>query len=372
MKAAVIRNRSILIGLFVLFLGVMGQKCMSGMAKPQSPKSSFRMVNVLTKTAVVTNHTVLVELSGRLVAKNRIDLFSEVSGVLNSRNFRAGNRYQSGQVIASIDKTELMANIQAQKSQLLNSISQILPDLSIDYPSELEKWKAYHAEVRFDKTTPTLPEVTNAKLKVFLSSKNVYTTYFGLKSSEERLQKYSINAPFSGVLSATEITSGALVRAGQKLGTFIQPNVFELEASVALDDLKYLTLGVEVELAGDGDEKYRGKILRINPAIDPGTQTVTVYIEVNNTTLKEGQYLTASVRGSVLQDVVEVPRNQLIEESFVYTVVNDTVLEKTPIEVVYNGKTNAYVTGLDGNKILVNQVLSNAYEGMIVKAITSK
>ena len=84
---------------------------------------------------------IMIRANGTLVAKNRIELFSEVQGVLQptSKEFRPGNSYRKGEVILKIRSDEHYAQLQAQKSNLYNSITSIMPDIRLDYPEEYAK-----------------------------------------------------------------------------------------------------------------------------------------------------------------------------------------------------------------------------------------
>ena len=358
----------LLIGITVLIFYKISQK-----DEKVENKSSFRKLNVYTATVHNTDKKLLIDLSGKLVAKNRIDIFSEVSGVLRSSSFREGQRFSKGQVLAQIDDSELRANVKSQKSLLLNSVAQILPDLAIDFPNEVEKWKAFHAAIDFDKNVPLLPEIKDDKLKMFISSRNVYSTYFGIKSLELRLGKHTITAPFSGVLSTSDIDPGTLVRAGQRLGSFIQPNQFELEASISLDDLRYIQVGGSVVLKStELGKQWTGNVLRINEQLDPATQSVKVFIGVNDSELKEGQYVTAVIQGSVLSKVVEIPRSLLLENNELYFVENDSILSRKKVTVVYKGTEWMYVKDLEEGTKYLNQAVSSAHDGMIVSVLNKE
>ena len=330
-------------------------------------------MNVMAAIAKNQDRNLLIDLSGKLVAKNRIDVFSEVNGVLRSSQFREGNRFSKGQILAQIDDSELKANVKSQKSVLLNGVAQILPDLAIDFPLEVSKWKEFHKDIEFDKPLPLMPDIHNEKLKMFVSSKNVFSTYFSIKAQEIKLDKHTITAPFSGVLSTTDIDPGTVVRAGQRMGVFIQPNQYELEASISLDDLKFITVGSNVQLSSNElNKSWSGKVLRINEQLDPSTQSVKVYIGVTDSELKEGQYLTAQINGSMLTNVVEVARKLLLEDDELYFIKDDSVLTRRKVEVVYKGTEWIYVKGVsDGEKIL-NQGLSSLHDGMIVTLTNNK
>ena len=110
----------------------------------------------------VKNGTTAVKVleSGRLMAKHRIELFSEVQGVMQSSNkeFKTGAQYRKGETIVSIRNDDFYANLQSQKSNLQNLITSILPDLRLDYPDAYQKWDDYLRNFDMDKPVAKLPE----------------------------------------------------------------------------------------------------------------------------------------------------------------------------------------------------------------------
>lgn len=363
-------RRSIIIGIVLIAVSMLIFIKTSSKDEKVENKTSFRKLNVYTATVENTDKKLLIDLSGKLVAKNRIDIYSEVSGLLRSPNFREGQGFSKGQVLAQIDDSELLASVKSQKSVLLNNVAQILPDLAIDFPNEVEKWKAFHAAIDFDKSLPPLPEMADEKLKMFISNRSLLTTYFNIKSSELRLAKHTIIAPFNGVLSATNIDPGTLVRIGQQLGSFIQPNQYELEASISLDDLRFINVGGTVVLQSkELGKKWNGKVLRINEQLDPSTQSVKVYIGVSDPELKEGQYLTAVIQGTTLSQVAEIPRSLLLDNDEIFFIENDSILTRKQVDVVYKGTEWMYVKGLENGVTFLNQAVSSAHDGMIVSIL---
>ena len=80
---------------------------------------------------------------------------------------------------------------------------------------------------------------------------------------ELTLAKYNITAPFDGVLVEALVTPGSLIRPGQKLGEFIQPTVFEIEAPVSASMIGFLKIGQKVTVTSTNNDskKWIGEIV---------------------------------------------------------------------------------------------------------------
>jgi membrane fusion protein (multidrug efflux system) len=320
------------------------------------------------RTIVNSDITSQIDLTGRLMAPDRIEIFSEVGGTLkaSSSRFKEGNYFAKGSPLVSIDATEQQLNLLAQKSSLMNQITLMLPDLKVDYPESFTNWEQYLAQLDPEQGLKPLPEPVNQKERYYVSAKNLYNLYYTIKSQEERLKKYTIYAPFSGRVSESNITAGTLVRVGQKLGEFFNPNNYELEAAVNLDDLDFVRIGNKVQLSADGFEQtWEGSVRRISDIVDPNTQTAKVFISVRGKELREGMYLSATIQGRPLEQVVEIPRKLLQSGEQVY-IVEDSSLKLHPIELAQLKPQSVVVKGIPDNTILLDEVVIGAYEGMQV------
>jgi len=360
---------SIGIGILIIALAFFAYWTMINSNKKKNRKAPKIVKTVFVQE--VKNHEVPVVISanGNLVAKNKIDLYSEVQGVLKPvpKDFKPGNTYKKGEVILKINSEEYYANLQAQKSNLFNTITSIMPDIRLDYPNEYQKWQKYLESFDFNKTTPPLPETHSEKEKFFISGRKIYTTYYNVKNMEVRLSKYTIRAPFTGILTETMVTQGSLVRPGQKLGEFIDPSVYEMEIAVNANYKDLLQIGKQVKLHNlDNTKTWTGKVIRVNGKVDQASQTIKVYIQVKDRDLKEGMYLEADLVAKSEKDAFEIPRKVLVNNNSVY-VVNDTVLKLTRIKPVYFKDQTVIIKGLpDGSKTLT-QMVPGAYDGMTVK-----
>ncbi|CAH1001030.1 hypothetical protein LEM8419_02006 [Neolewinella maritima] len=360
-----------LLGLGIIALGYVGMSYLASL-KEEAPKKEVvkRVKSVETRRVSNADLATTLDVQGRLVAYNKIELYSEVGGAVEEtgRPLKEGTYFGKGSVILRIDDDEARLNLQAQKATLLNSIAQIMPDLKIDYPESFAAWESYLADFDVDKPLPELPEAVNQREKLFVAGRNLYSQYYTIKSAEERLSKYVLYAPFSGVLTSVSINEGAVVRPGQVLGELMATGYYELVATVPLSDLDYLTTGSKVTLySEDISGEWSGTIRRISNQIDAGSQTVEVYVGVSGKDLREGMYMRGAAAARVLDDVVEIDRSLLIDGREVYVVRDDTLLSLQPVMVRKSDRSTVLVSGLPDGTELVTGTVAGAFEGMRVK-----
>jgi len=342
----------------------------------KKPKPTFSKIvkTVFVLEAENKEIPVIITTSGNLSAKHKIELFSEVQGVLKSsaKDFKAGTEYEKGETLIRISSDEFYANLQSQKSNFYNSVIAIMPDIRLDFPNEYQKWQNYLNNYDINKTTPELPAFNSDKEKYFISGKGINTSYYNVKNLEVKLGKYGLRAPFTGILTEALVTPGTLVRAGQKLGEFIDPSIYEVEVSVNAEFANLLKEGNSVTLYNHKKTKeYEGKVIRVNGKVDATSQTIKAYIEVSHKELKEGMFLEANLIAKSEKDALEVSRKLLIENNQLF-VVRDSILDLITVNPVYFSADNVILKGIENGTLILSKPIPGAYSGMQVKIFTEK
>jgi len=357
------------LGVVLLIGGFFAMNWIIDSKTQRKPKVEKVIKTVFAKKAQNGTVDILVPANGNLRAKRRVELYAEVQGVFkgNSKLFKPGVSYNKGEPIIRIDASEYAASVQSAKSNLYNDLTSIMPDLRLDYPDFFPKWQTYLSGFDMAKATPALPEMSAEKEKFFISGRGILTSYYNVKNLEQRLAKYRISAPFKGVVTEALVTEGSLVRAGQKLGEFINTDVYELEVSVSKTYSDLLKLGEKVALTSlDNTKSYSGKVARINSSIDQATQTIKAYIEVNDSSLREGMYLEASLDAKKETDAIEVDRTLLLENDQIF-VVRDSILDIIDVKPVYFSDKKVVLKEVPEGITIVTKPVVGAYAGMQVK-----
>lgn len=358
-----------ILGAILVVLGIFGASYL--IENKKKPKSVVQKVikTVYVDTVANGEVPVIINANGTIVAKRRIELFSEVQGVFvsSAKLFKEGQTYRKGEVLMRINDEEFSASVQSQKSILVNLITGVLPDLRLDYPEAFPAWEQYLRQFDMSKVTPELPDPASQQVKNFLIGRGVYASYYNLKNLEQRLAKHIIRAPFDGVLTEASVNEGTLIRGGQKLGEFIDPSIYEVEVAVNKSFAPYLKEGEEVLLHNlEHTDSWTGTVSRVNGKIDQATQTITAFVEVTAEELKEGMYLEADIHARDVQDAFLMERSLLVDQSRVFG-VRDTVLEMMPVQPVFFSEKHVIVKGLKEGALVLSKAVPGAYPGMVIK-----
>ncbi|MFP4845358.1 efflux RND transporter periplasmic adaptor subunit [Winogradskyella sp. PE311] len=358
-----------ILGLILIVGAYFVSQSIANNEKKKRPTPAKVVKTVFIDTVQNSSVQIIIPANGSLVAQRRVELYAEVQGVFKTSGklFKPGQEYRSGENLIRIDASEYYASVQSSKSNLYNSIAAIMPDLRLDFPEVFKKWQSYLNGFDLNKTTPKLPEMTSEKENYFITGRGIVSNYYNVKNLEQRLAKYSIRAPFSGILTEALVTEGSLIRSGQKLGEYIDPSVYEMEVALSKTYASLLRVGESVVLKSlDNTQSYIGKVSRVNGSIDATTQTITAYIEVKDETLKEGMYLEANLNAKQETDAIEVDRSLVIEGDQMF-IVRDSILDLINVNPVYFSDTKVVVKNVPNGTVIVSKPIPGAYAGMLVK-----
>lgn len=317
----------------------------------------------------ITNQQVqrVIKMNGKVDALRKIEIYAEVTGVFvdGAKPFREGRRFAKGEVLLRIEDSVYRNTVLAEKSSLLNELTLLMPDLLIDFPRYAGPWKKYLDNFSIVKPLRPLPPAPNDRLRNYVAARNIYTKFYAVRSMEETLAKYSILAPFDGVVTVSEANPGILVRNGQKLGEFAATTAYELELSAPVREAAFIRKGDRITLSSDDfNGSIEARVARVNDAIDPNTQSVGVYVLLDDSRLKDGMYLSASLSVPV-EDASVIARELLDNKNRVFA-LRDSVVLLLPVDVVSVDGRMAIVRGIPDGTEIVAEPVEGLFSGMVI------
>lgn len=324
----------------------------------------------LIKVIKVKNsiNPVFLAVDGRIKSKNRINIYSEVSGIINynGNNFVEGNSFRQDQLIYSVNSDEFHSSVKQARSELQNLIASVLPDIKIDFNDNFENWQSFFKNFDVNKSVSELPNTKSEKEKYYIIGKGIQSAYYRVRSLEERLNKYFMYAPFDGSIINVKVNEGTMVAPGMLLGSFIIDNSFELTVNIPSKYASDILLNETITLNLNG-ENYSGIVKRINKNIDEISQTVGVHIVFNNNTLKDGMYVKTKIPLRINKEGFSISRSNLINDSFVYVAESNNTVGVRNVNIIYYDEDSVIVSGLENNTNLISSYIPGIYKGMKIK-----
>ena len=225
---------------------------------------------VVQETALATGPII----SGSLTAVREAQVRAETNGPVREIRAEAGQRVTSGAVLAKLDDIALNdAYLSARAAE--RSADVALADARRDLERDTRLHQAGAIAER---------DLERSRTQVATAEAALADARSRLVSAKEQLDRTTVRAPFAGVVSERGISRGDVVQSGALLYTVVDPSSMQLEATVPADQLQSLRVGAPVEftVSGFGRRRFQGRIDRINPAVDPATRQVRIYVTIPN------------------------------------------------------------------------------------------
>ena len=148
--------------------------------------------------------------------------------------------------------------------------------------------------------------------------------------------------------------------------------MYELEVAVSKTYSDLLKVGENVELTNlEKTKTYSGTVARINGRVDQASQTIKAFIDVVDSTLREGMYLEANLDAKEENDAIEIDRNLLLENDKIF-VVRDSILDLIDVKPVYFSTKKVVLKDVPDGTVIMSKPLIGAYTGMAVKIFEEK
>jgi membrane fusion protein, multidrug efflux system len=212
-------------------------------------------------------------ISGTLEPKVDAKLRAEISGPVERTYADEGMRVRRGTLLARIDDNSARDTYLSAKSAVRTAEAALKnAQRNAERASRLAKAGALPER---DLET-ALWNATNAEAALADARAR-------LASAEKQLGHTEVRASINGVVSDRQVAAGDVVQVGSMMFTIVDLRTLRLEATVPVEALGRLRAGSPVEFGVSGfDRQFKGRIERINPAVDPATRQVRIYVTVPN------------------------------------------------------------------------------------------
>lgn len=311
---------------------------------------------------------------GRVVSTEEVEVVSEASGKIESGAvpLKKGQSFAAGDTLLTVYKDETELALKAAKSQFLNRIANLLPDIKIDFPENYDEFFSFFNSINLDEDFPPLPEIKSEKMKIFLASRNVLNDYYSIKKGEKQLKRHTIIAPFQGTFTNVLLQVGAYTNMGGRIGSIIRTDALEVEAPVENAQAKFISIGDAAVLTSAGRHiQWKGTVVRVSDFVDITTQSRSVFVNVplvGQAQLYSGEYLNVELAGGDISNAMEIPRNAVFNYDQTFVIV-DGKLKKQQVEILKTNEETVVIRGLEQGIYVVTQPLINVAENTGVKVL---
>ena len=184
------------------------------------------------------------------------------------------------------------------------------------------------------------------------------------RRSRRRSTRRRTYAPFGGTIGIVRIDLGEYVSPGKVIATLQDLERMKVDFSVPEQEIERLLIGQPVRIGLKEDElSHEGKIVGIDPKIDPASRLVKVQAEVDNVDnqLRPGQFAFIRIELPMEKGIIALPQTAVVESlygTYVYAIRKDEEGSSPLSEDVLAQAEKAAKDGkeADGPKIVARQV----------------
>jgi RND family efflux transporter MFP subunit len=326
--------------------------------------------------------------TGTVQAAQHVRLIPEVSGRVNwvDPRFVRGGRFQRGEVLARIDS----ADYRAQLIQGEGQVARARLGLQLEEAQQATaEWSWAHSDdERPDPGSLALREPYVAAARADLASAEV-----GLEQAQRALDRTRLMAPYDLVVLEETLSEGQVIGPGQPVATLAGTETFRVSTWIPVSHLQFIAIpGVQGEPTGsvvtatqrlgDGREVARvGHVVSMGGQLDSQTRAAEVLVDIadpmddaeGGLPLLVGAFVQMSISGTVLDDVVRVPRRAVVEGNKVWIVDENDKLDSREITVAWREIEHLLVNdGLrDGDRVVTSQIPTPSHGLPVVIATPS-
>lgn len=335
----------------VVAVVVVALKCTGG---EKEEKVSFETAKV-EKTNIQTSITA----TGTIEPVTSVTVGTQVSGIVSHLYVDYNSVVKKGQVIAELDRTNLISELNTAKANLSSAES------TANY--ELSNYNRY--KTLYDKGLVSADEYESAQLSYRKAKEQVKTASESVQKAQTNLGYATITSPIDGVILSKSVEEGQTVAA-----SFNTPELFVIAqdltnmrviADIDEADIGGVKEGQRVSFTVDAfpDDHFEGQVTQVRQQATTESNVVTyeVVISAPNNNLKLKPGLTANVTIFTLEknDVLTAPAKAL------RFMPNEALLQEG--QVIEDVEAPQKVWTLEGNTFKAHAVETGTTNGILTE-----
>lgn len=263
-------------------------------------------VTVSTTTVESVKWEPTIPAIGTVRATNGVDLSVESAGIVKEILFKANDQVKEGDVLVRLEDEIQRADLEAAQTQ-----------------NELDKQSLARAQELGRRGVGSQSALDAANAAFQASSAAVV-------KAQAALNQKLIRAPFSGTIGIPRLEIGEYLSPGSVVATLQNLETMRIDFTIPEQQFSLLQIGQPVRVGlTDEDMPFVGKIIGIDPKIDPSTRLVSVRAEITNPEgkLNPGQFARVRVELPAEENIIAVPQTAVVTSLY-----GDFVYRLKPVE----------------------------------------
>ena len=312
--------------------------------------------------AVVCDMEASTVLSGTLTAKEDVSIIPKAAGTIQNVYVAVGDRVAKGQVLATLDSSDLQAQLD-QAMASYNTAKSAYNEASANLK---------RMQLLYDEGAISLQQLESAKGSVERSG--VDSAAAAVQMVKKQMSNMTITSPISGIVSAVNAQVGEIASQQAAMINVVNMDTVQVKTSVTEANINKISAAqtVPVTVASASDKAFQGRVDSIAPAADPQSMTYPVVINIANAShvLKPGMFAEIKLATEKKAGVIAIPKAAVSGINVVYVVKDNKVTAVTIEKGIENADLVEVLSGIKEGDVVVTKGQNLLYNGAKVRIVT--
>lgn len=369
---------------------------------------SFNPTPVTVKIVQPSLLTASVQYTGSIHPYQEITVYPRIAGQLTNYSVYPGDRVGNGQVLATLDASERLAEV-AEAVARADSMETSLEAAQIELKEQKQEIDRLTAELSYQEkkrvryallvkegaisqdqydvedtqAQTARAALKRARVKLIRLKAQAQSARSELKEAKAKTDTAAImkgytklRSPIAGIVQERMVDPGVVVQPGMgvlKIGDYQR---IRLRANVAQQDAVNIKVGTPIvaKVPGTNVKEITGRVTSIFPQTNSNTRTVTIEAVVNNPRgqLLSGQFLEMEIITVRHKNALSVPRSALTQfkgKTAVWVVDGETARRKIVTTGLVSGEQVEVKSGLKPGDAVITSGHSKLIENSPVAVV---
>lgn len=359
---------------FALVLVACGGKGEKGAADSTKPAAASAQQAVMltaqdVATATIADITTGVLVTGSLEPAEQVTIAAQANGALGPIRVDRGSRVSRGQTLTTISAEGVRSQAAGARANVAAAEAALV----------VARTQRDAAQRLYQAGAASRVDAENAQAAYVAAEAQVAAAKAQATAAGEAAGYTVVTSPMSGAVSERRVEPGQAVRVGDELMTIVNTSTLELAGRVPVDQAGGIRAGQEVEFLLDAfpGRTFHGTVARKDPAADPATRQVGVYVRLTNPRgeITAGQFARGQVSGQRVPGAVTVPTTAVVgtgTESAVFVVQGNKLARRAVTLGPRDERagTIAIATGLQAGERVLARPTATVADGQAVVVST--
>lgn len=346
---------TILFGLSILFLASCGTNDQTKTVEKTTPV----LVTLNSKFEQVSKNT--ISSSGKIEASKSAVLSTRMMGFVSKVNVEVGDQVKKGQLLISINSTDLLAK-KAQITAKANAAESAFKNAEKDFN---------RFTILFKKQSISQKELDDVATQFEMAKSNLHAVHEMKNELDAQLNYTLIKAPFNGIITQKHIKQGNMANPGMPLLAIENAENLQVTTLISETDIYKIAKDSKATIfVKSSNQILKGKVSSISSSSknSGGQFSVKIDLESTNKNILSGMYTNIEIDTKIAttQSVI-VPKSAIITRgqlSGIYTISssNTAILRWLRLGKSFDDKIEV-LSGLNSNEKYIISSKGKLYNG---------